>query len=288
MMNDTPCPADEGERISAAYAVYNAAYDNETFRHVQTTLVWEVCGPFQASHPNLIERALALPDLHTILNLVTDAALELCGHPAMTGRINALLRAVTRQPISADTLHAITDHWFNFVEGDDLRCRAFLIQGQALLDLNTVLTTLETVTRRTSDLAETPAQAAVLFTRAALRLVRAAELSLRHEPNRAYVEEQTRAAGRYVDEARVFLPTLPPSTATAPKPYKTLVLSDDGTYPGLVIAVTDDTARITWYKWGFDGETFEDWLMLADVTTYGLSAADCRKRFGGLPPAYQP
>jgi hypothetical protein len=136
MTNTPQRPAEYGERVTAAYAVYNAAYNNETFRHVQTTLVWEVCGPFQASHPNLIERALALPDLHTILNLVTDAALELCGHPDMTGRVEALLRAVTRQPISEDTLHAITDseahrryHWFNFVDADEPACHDFFVRG---------------------------------------------------------------------------------------------------------------------------------------------------------------
>jgi len=45
-----------------------------------------MCGAYQAQEPKLLERALALTEINTLLNLVTDVALEVSGHPDIVGR----------------------------------------------------------------------------------------------------------------------------------------------------------------------------------------------------------
>lgn len=276
--------------VTAAYARYNGRYNNETYRIVQKTLVGEVCGAYQAQEPALLERALNVPDLHTIMGLVTDAALELCGHPDHSGTSEALLRVLVRQPITDDTLHAIVRHWDNFVEEDDTLSADFLAAGRPALMVHALTDRLHTAISLTSDLSGAAGNAAHLLIQGAFRLLRASELLLTGDPSRAYVEEQVRAAERHTAEAGAFLERLyapitprPPTEALSIHPYRTLLLSEDGTYPGLVTRVDEVGISTLWYKWGFDGETFVEWMTLAQAARRLLTPADCRQRFGGLP-----
>lgn len=260
---------------------------------MQKTLVREVCGAYQAQELTLLERALHVPELHAIMLLVTDAALEVCDHPDMVGRRDALLRVLVRQPITEDTLHAIVRHWDNFEDEGDTFSADFLAAGRAALMVHDVAQRLHPVISLTSDTPGAAGNAVHLLIQGAFRLLRASELLLTGDPSRAYVEEQVRAAERHTAEAGTFLerlhaPTSPRHPTEAPPihVYRTLLLSEDGTYPGLVTRIDEVGISMTWYKWGFGGETFVEWMTLAQAVKRLLTPADCQKRFGGLPKDY--
>jgi hypothetical protein len=70
-------------------------------------------------------------------------------------------------------------------------------------------------------------------------------------------------------------------------PNQTLLLSADETYPGLVTDIAEHLIRVVWYKWGFTSpDTFVSWLSPDEARQHILSAAECSRRFGGLPPDY--
>jgi len=280
-------------RVTAAYARYNGRYNNETYLAVQKTLVHEVCGAYQAEEPALLERALHVPELHAIILLVTDAALEVCDHPDMVGRRDALLRVLMRQSITEDTLHAIVRHWDNFEDEGDTFSAKFLAAGRAALMVHALTDCLHTAISLTNDIPGAAGNAAHRLIQGAYRLLRAAELLLTGDPSRAYVEEQVRTAERQTMQAGTFLERVYASAADVTSPeapiiqaYQTLLVSEDGTYPGLVTRVDELGISIIWYKWGFGGETFVEWMTLAQAAKRLLTAADCRKRFGGLPKDY--
>lgn len=73
------------------------------------------------------------------------------------------------------------------------------------------------------------------------------------------------------------------------KPYGTIVLSEDKTYPGLVTAIVERTVRVIWYKWGYDcPDTISDWMTHAAAEKHAITAAECIRRFRDVPPQYNP
>lgn len=66
----------------------------------------------------------------------------------------------------------------------------------------------------------------------------------------------------------------------------TLLLSECGTYPGIVAQVMNEvTAMIHWYKWGYDGPDFiQDWMPVHDLYMREITPEECIRRFGALPP----
>ena len=75
-------------------AYYHTRYDNKLWQSIQKSLVTALCGTYQASVPQLLERGLALPEIHHILNSLIDAAMEICGHPNMQGKQQTLLISI--------------------------------------------------------------------------------------------------------------------------------------------------------------------------------------------------
>lgn len=281
-------------RVEAAMAYYHAHYNNASYQAIQQSVVYDLCGADQAHEPDRLERALNLPEINALLNLVTDGALEISQHPDMVGQCAQLLRSIVHWPIREETLHAIVTHWRNFETAGQVFSVDFETAGRAVLRLKTLIQLLEPVTQLTSDLSGSSGNAAHGLTRAAYRLLRAAQLLLTSESSASYIGEQIQAAERHLADSRLFL-TKPrratPEKKTLVDPgiqaYRTLVLSADKTYPGLVTDVADERATITWYKWGYDGETFREGMPLSQVRASLLNPDECQLRFGGLPPAYQ-
>jgi hypothetical protein len=281
-------------RVNAAMAHYHAHYNNDTYQAIQKSVVCDLCGAYQAHEPKLLERALNLPEINALLNLVTDGALEISGHPDMEGQCARLLRSVMSWPISEETVQAIAMHWKNFETTGQVFSAEFALAAGAVLRLRILTEDVNALVQMTSDIRGVSGNAAHGLTRAAYRLLRAAQLLLSSEPSRAYIEEQIQAAERHLADSRLFL-TKPhqaileksPLTDDSVQPYRTLVLSSDGTYPGIVTAITERFAHVTWHKWGYKGETFHEGMLLSHVEAQRLSIEECRKRFGGLPPLYR-
>ncbi len=280
-------------RVDAAMTHYHAHYNNDTYQAIQIAVVRDLCGAYQAQEPKLLERALALTEINALLNLVTDVALEASGHPDMVGRRERLLRAILNAGLSETTVHRMGEHFENFVVSDSTFSPDFENSAIAVLRVHEGLEVVYSMTTQTSDIHSKVGNAAHQMLWAAYHLLRTSELLLSGEPSAAYINEQIHAAERRMADGQQFLGQTPQPrndvspTETVIQPAHTLLLSSDGTYPGIVTSVTDRIAHITWYKWGYTGETFTDWMLLTNIAEYGLSAAACQTRFGGLPPTYQ-
>jgi hypothetical protein len=71
------------------------------------------------------------------------------------------------------------------------------------------------------------------------------------------------------------------------RPYATILLSEDTTYPGLVTAVGEHFAEVTWYKWGYNSpDKIHDAVLLAKAETQIITEAECIRRFRAVPPQY--
>jgi len=280
-------------RVTAAMTHYHAHYNNDTYQAIQIAVVRDLCGAYQAQEPKLLERALALPEINTLMNLVTDVALEASGHPDMVGRQGRLLRAILTAGLSETTVHRMGEHFENFVPSGSSFSTDFEHCATAALRVHAGLEAVYSMTTQTSDIHSKAGNAAHQMLWAAYHLFRTAELLLSGESSAAYINEQIHAAERRMADGQQFLDKTPQSKGdehpqdTVIQAYHTLLLSSDGTYPGIVTSVTDQIAHITWYKWGYKAETFTDWMLLTAIADCVLSVTDCQKRFGGLPPKYQ-
>jgi hypothetical protein len=97
------------------------------------------------------------------------------------------------------------------------------------------------------------------------------------------MNEKLRLAETHLSYAKASLTSAPAQIAA----YKTLLLSEDKGYVGIVTKVKADIAPILWYKWGYESpDTLSDWLPLAEVQSLILSPAVCQKCFGDLLPTY--
>ena len=72
------------------------------------------------------------------------------------------------------------------------------------------------------------------------------------------------------------------------KPYGTIVLSEDKTYPGLITHIEAALVLVVWYKWGYDHQPFTSWLTPTEAAKHTLTEAECIQRFRALPPSYKP
>ena len=272
-------PTDDAGQVNAAYARYNQNYDNTTYRAVQISLVTDRFGAEQAGDPQTLEHVLNRPEINLLMNAITDVALERCGHPNQRGKLDPLLRLLLHTPVSETTLHRIGDHWANYVEEDNPFVEEFLYRARAGLQVQRLMDPLHQAQQSTTMIRGRAGNAAYELVSAAYALVRAAEMVLYAEPSTAYIGTQVKTAEKRVADAKRFL--------LQPTEDVQLVLSEDGTYPGIVTQMTENGVHVRWYKWGYEGETFVGWLNSEQFATLRLSPEDCRKRFGGLPPEYQ-
>ncbi len=65
-----------------ALAQYHIAYDNEAYRTACGAIAWLLL----AGTPQTLTSVTDAPDYIALANLLTDTALEMCGHPAYHGR----------------------------------------------------------------------------------------------------------------------------------------------------------------------------------------------------------
>jgi hypothetical protein len=262
--------AQHAAALERAYAVYNAQYDNETFQSIQVSLVADLYGAYYTSTPELLEQALGKKDIHAMMNGVTDVALEIVGHPDMLGKRDKLLRLLQHEPISVTTICRIGQHLENFEAEGSTFSADFENLARTGLKVKDLLDPLYNASQLATVIHGKAGNAAHELIHAAYALLRAAELVLFAEPSTAYIQSQIRTANLRLEDAQRYLRQ--PFTV---KPYQTLVLSADGTYPGIVTEIAERLVRVRWYKWGYNGEVFTDWLTPEYLATMRLTPADC-------------
>ena len=122
--------------VELALRHYHRHYDNAEFKALQSALVSDTCGAYQASEPALLERALCLPELYALGNGVTDVALQICGHPNVQGRDVTLMRNLCEARVSAETVRLISQYFERFEGEGSVFSADFEHATLALLYLN--------------------------------------------------------------------------------------------------------------------------------------------------------
>lgn len=263
-----------------AYTHYNSHYNNETYKAVQVALVRDLWGA--PADERSLEVALKIEPIHGLLNLLTDVCLELSGHPEMAGRRDRLIRALVDAQVSPEVVRQMGQHMENFELDGSIFSADFENTTLALLQIEQI--NLYPAKTHTSTIHSQAGNAANDLIASAEYLLQVAKLLLMGEPSQVYMNEKMRQAERHLGYAKDAMQKPAPAPIA---PYKTLLLSGDATYAGLVTECDPNGVRVTWYKWGFASEdVIRDWLPIDHARKLILSTEDCAKRFGGLPSFY--
>jgi len=278
--------ADEASDESAiALNHYNSHYNNETYDAVAYALVRDLCGTYQSDVPKFLKIALGYPKISEILALMTASCLEISGHPEMEGRRERLITALAVTNISEETVRLMGQHMEDFEEMGSQFSADFENTMLALLCLQKIDVSLaKAYAGAIHNSAGTSANDLIVSASYQIELAKLL-LGGGRPPSQAFIGDMLRQADRHFGDAMSKL--LKPATP-AMTPYKTILLSSDGTHVGLVTAIETNCIRIVWYKWGFTSkEVVRDWSHYAELHKLTIITPEaCAKRFGGLPPAY--
>ncbi|MFZ4816424.1 MAG: hypothetical protein ACOYL5_17950 [Phototrophicaceae bacterium] len=183
---------------------YNSRYNNQTFQTVQKGIVRDLCGGYQAEEPALLERALGLREINTIMNLIIDLSQAIVGYPHPADTRDRLLRALSdARHITPETALRIGEHFENFKDDDNTISDDFKQTMLALIAIQSL--DLYPARNKTAMVAGKAGNAANALVAAADALLQLARLTLVNEPSTAYLREKLRAGRRYLDEAEQWL-----------------------------------------------------------------------------------
>lgn len=272
---------DDTERQAAALAAYHANYQNDSYLRVQVALVQDLWGAFPSGEIQALNAALATEPSHSILNLLTDTCLEISGHPLMQGRVQRLIRALVDAKVGEEVVRLMGQHMEHFESDASSFSADFENSCLVLLRLQSI------------ELYSAKAHSAAIHSRAGniandllcsvQYLLQLSKLVLMNEDSSAYLNEKMWLAETHLSYAKASLTSMPAEIVA----YKTLLLSEDKSYVGIVTKVKAGIAQILWYKWGYESpDTLSDWLPLSQIQRLILRPADCQKRFKALPPIY--
>jgi len=285
LVSDSAQEEAEEEETVDALNHYNSHYNNETYRAVQVSLVRDLCGSYQADDPKLLEIALGYRQISEILALLTAVCLEISGYPEMEGRRERLITALAVTNISEETVRLMGQHMEDFEAAGSQFSADFENTMLALLCLQKIDVSLaKAYAGAIHNSAGTSANDLIVSASYQIELAKLL-LGGGRPPSQAFIGDMLRQADRHFGDAMSKL--LKPATP-AMTPYKTILLSSDGTHVGLVTAIETNCIRIVWYKWGFTSkEVVRDWSHYAELHKLTIITPEaCAKRFGGLPPAY--
>jgi hypothetical protein len=178
---------------------YHRAYSNDMYRAIQVAIIADICGGYQAREPKLLERALSIEPMHSILNLVTDTALEFCGHPLMKGRRQRLLNALAVEPISSETIQLLATYFATFDENHTVAAE-FSHVAQSLLMLRDLRSTLNEVIEDTAHIHTANGNQAHDLLSSAELLVQVADALLKGEQSSGYLQQKVSKAQRLLGQ----------------------------------------------------------------------------------------
>jgi hypothetical protein len=263
-----------------ALAHYTQHYDNNAYVAIQVAIVRDTCGVYQAQVAPLFDRALATKPIQRLLNLLTDTALEGCGHPFMRGRKALLIRAVYESELTAPTIRLLGEYLGNFEGENGTFASDFENRALALLALKNALLALKAVNAHSSHIHTALGNVTGYVTTGATVLLQVAQAILQGETDATHLNAKMQAVQTAYQMAQEGLSLL---TFTPILPHKTLLIAQDKTYVGLVTHVLETGVVVCWYKWGFEGETIREFMAWSDAQRQTLTHEECTQRFGGLP-----
>lgn len=109
-----------------AYDLYHARYGNTTYVAIQKPLVADVFGEKVAEDAQAFWNSLKQEPVHSILNAVTDAALDICGLMDYQGALHRLSLRIIQHRLSDESIQVIAEHLRNFEDESDTKIDDFV------------------------------------------------------------------------------------------------------------------------------------------------------------------
>lgn len=177
-----------------AAAHYHAHYSNSVYVTIQRAVISDLFGsPGLPEWENLFDARLGEEIPNRLMNLVIDAASEICGWPGFEGRLLRLAREAAVHRLSENTLNAIRDHLKRFEQVGDTRADDFRAVALALQRAGVTQPGVLEAARCTSEIHSWQGRAAHNLLVAAEGLIRAAEILLL-EDDVFYAREKVQGA----------------------------------------------------------------------------------------------
>ena len=270
--------------IADALKHYNSRYNNASYTKIQLTLVQNLSGHSYINNPELLDQTLRTEPIHTIVNLVTDACLEISGHPNYTGRHKQLIHALLDANVSTETMSSIREHMSHFESDNNTFSTDF--ENAVLILFSIRKLDIRSLAQLASTLHSTTGQATYELLHVANAALELGSILLKGEQSETYKLEKLQHLERYLTYAQHHLRI---NKSNSFIPYQTILLSSDETYPGIVTQQKENgDLSIRWYKWGYDNpEHLQSWVHANDINNLTvMTEQECRQRFGILPPSY--
>ena len=162
-----------------AAARYHARYSNPAYVAVQRAVITDLYGPpGLPGWENLLDTRLGQDIPNRLMNLVIDAASDICGWPGFEGRLLCLARAAAVHRLSENTLNVMRDHLKRFEDTGDTYADDFRATTLALLHAGAAQPEVLESARCASGIHSWQGRAAHDLLVAAEELTRAAEILL--------------------------------------------------------------------------------------------------------------
>jgi hypothetical protein len=187
---------DDTQRQAAALGHYHAHYNNDTYQAVQIALTADLYGESFAHDTTIRERLLGEERPNILLNLLTDVALEICGSPTAQGKQHLLIDLIAHHRIEAKTVRLMSQHLENFEADGSTFSADFENSALTLLNLFKVRDTIQNASSLSSAIHGNHGRAAHHLLRASATFLYVAELLLKAENSKSYLDEKL-AQGTY-------------------------------------------------------------------------------------------
>lgn len=183
------------------YDHYHRHYDNTSYAHVQTAFVRDVFGDATADSPTALWNALGQEPVHTLLNVVTDAALHVSGVSGHDGALTSLVRLILQHNLSDSTIQAMADHLRKFEHPGDVAVDDMLNTLTTIRVARTAVTALNEATRSAADIHSKEGRATYHLLIAAYALTLSATVLLKEGDN-GYMGEKWSIGIAHLDCAK--------------------------------------------------------------------------------------
>jgi hypothetical protein len=178
------------ERQAAALAHYHAHYNNDSYRAVQVALIADLYGEPFAHDSRIREQLLGEETPYSLMNLLGDVALEICGFPGMDGKQQVLVNAITLRQLSPETVRLMSHHLEHFEDDGSTFTADFENAALTLLQIMAIRKSVQAAISVSSVIHNGQGRASHHLLKSVAALLHVAELLLKAENSKSYLNEK--------------------------------------------------------------------------------------------------
>lgn len=184
---------------------YHRHYNNDSYRAIQIALISDLYDELAAENVQVREQLLSEEIPNTIMNLLTDVALEISGVPTLSGKQHILLNQILEHQLSSQTIRLMGEHLDKFEQSGTF-ARDFEEVALTVLNISKSQETILDAVSVSSAIQGPHGRGAHYLLKASTELLEIAQLLLFHESSQAYMSEKmNRAEKAFVDAQKEIL-----------------------------------------------------------------------------------